>query len=247
MLELIAEVQQTPGRKKAKPSDKHLPIFERIHARTMASIAKSIDEAQFRFQPQELIENDTSLAAFIDSDGNLSPRAVPEVRDGVYVTAKASACWKVHKSNLGAPGKDELVWVGIPCGNKFMPWIPATDGEGNKTDGEPVSRALIKCDMVVAQLKAWLEVMNDLEKDSKEGKEFHAHAIENTEPPKQKGALGVKDSVYNVELDQWVDTPEAAARKANVAAAKKDILLRWEKRSSSIKGSVLDKVISEYE
>jgi phage baseplate assembly protein W len=51
--------------------------------------------------------------------------------------------------------------------------------------------------------------------------------------------------VYNVELDQWVDTPEAAARKAKVAAAKKDILLRWEKRSSIIKGSVLDKVISD--
>ena len=230
MLELIAEVQQLPGRNKAKPSDKHLPIFERIHARTMASIAKSIDEAQFRFQPNDVDDNALTITAITDADDNLVPRSAPEIKDGVYVTAKASACWKVHKSNVDAPGKNELVWVGIPCGKKFMPWIPSTDKDGNPTGGEPVSRALIKCDMVVAQLIAWSEVMKGLDKDSKEGKQFHAHAIENTEPPKQKGPRGVKDAVYNAELDRWIDTPEAAARKAKESAAKKEILLRWEER-----------------
>jgi len=113
-----------------------------------------------------------------------------------------------------------------------MPWIPATDKDGNVTGGDPVSRALIKCDMVVAQLIAWSDVMKNLDKNSKEGKQFHAHAIENTEPPKQKGPLGVKDAVYDVELDKWIDTPVAAARKTKEAEAKKDILLRWENRFS---------------
>ena len=232
MLELIAEVQQLPGRNKAKPSDKHLPVFERIHARTMASIAKRIDEAQFRFQPKDLDDNAFTVVEVTDSVGNLMPRAAPEVKDGVYVTAKASACWKVHKSNLDAPGKNELVWVGIPCGKKFMPWIPATDKDGNATGGDPVSRALIKCDMVIAQLIAWSDAIKNLDRNSKEGKQFHAHAIEITEPPKQKGPLGVKDAAYDVELDKWIDTPAAAARKTKEAEAKKDILLRWENRFS---------------
>jgi|TARA_B110000908_G_scaffold144246_1_gene173725 hypothetical protein len=230
MLELITEVQQVPGRNKAKPSDKDLSIFERIHARTMASIAKSIYEAQFRFQPKDLDDSAFTVVEITDSDGNIMPRAAPEVKDIVYVTAKTSACWTVHKSNLDAPGKNELVWVGIPCGKKFMPWIPATDKDGNATGGAPVSRALIKCDMVVAQLIAWSDVMKNLDKDSKEGKQFHAQAIVITEPPRQKGPLGVKDAVYDVGVDKWIDTPEAAERKAKVAAEKKDILLRWEKR-----------------
>ena len=51
MLELLPgiEEREKPGRKPAKITDMGTPIFERIHARTMAAIDKSIEEANFRF------------------------------------------------------------------------------------------------------------------------------------------------------------------------------------------------------
>ena len=49
MLELLPgiEEREKPGRKPAKITDMGTPIFERIHARTMAAIDKSIEEANF--------------------------------------------------------------------------------------------------------------------------------------------------------------------------------------------------------
>ena len=207
MLELLPgiEEREKPGRKPAKITDMGTPIFKRIHARTMAAIDKSIEEANFRFHSKGLGENAP------ESVDEKSGKVTPAIKDGVYVTARASQCWKVHKANADSPGKGELVYVGIPCGNKFMPWLK------NKA-GKTVSRVLIDSEHVVKQLKAYKASLADLDINSEMGKDFHEHAIVNTEPPKQKksgkttrntnkvGSENEDGQYYCANADQWLDT-----------------------------------------
>ena len=100
MLELLpgVEEREKPGRKPAKITDMGTPIFKRIHARTMAAIDKSIEEANFRFHSKGLGENAP------ESVDEKSGKVTPAIKDGVYVTARASQCWKVHKANADSPG-----------------------------------------------------------------------------------------------------------------------------------------------
>lgn len=170
--ELNAEVRAKPGRKPAQPSDRGLPIFERIKGRTIKALQKSIVEAKGRFHGED---------------------------EGADAKAYASPCWKVHKPNEDTPGQDELVYVGVPCGNKFMPWFKDKEGE---TTGQP----LIDSDAVVGVLEGFLASMEGLEKTSGKGKEFHDHAVKNAEPPSQKGMTGKKRFQYDSSVDQWVDT-----------------------------------------
>jgi len=172
--DLIAEVQAKPGRKPAQPTDKHLPIFERIKGRTIKALNISIEQARGRFLGE-------------------GTGADPE-------KAYASPCWKVHKANEENPGQNELVYVGVPCGNKFMPWFKDAEGE---VTGQP----LIASDQVVGQLEAFLKAMEGLDKGSAKGTEFHEHAIANAEPPAQKGkGAAEKRFQYDSSVDQWVDT-----------------------------------------
>ena len=187
MLNLVSEVQAKRGRAPAEPSDRSLPIYERILARTQKALAKSIVEAQGRFHGAD---------------------------EGAEEKARASACWKVATTVKGsAPGENEQVYIGVPCGNKFMPWLQ--DIEGNV-----VGQAIVDSDKVVANLEAFQAQMQGLQKDSKMGKDFHNHAIKNTEPPVQKeaseagwtlntdkaGGEGKKPHYYCSKADDWLDT-----------------------------------------
>jgi hypothetical protein len=226
MLKIIADIQPKPERRKAKPSDRSLPIFERIHGRTMQAIDKSIMEAEYRFEGKGRGIN--AEAVYVkDEDGNPTDKIeTPAIKDGVYQTARYSPCWRVLKENKDNPGEGELVEAGIPCGNKFMPWL-------ENDDGEIVSRILIKGEQLVAQLKVWREGVADLTKKSAMGKEFHEHAINNCEPPSQKDASGKcanytdkdktsRDQYYDVKEDKWLDTPSTVERKA-MEKAKRDL------------------------
>lgn len=172
MFEEIAVVQKKPGRAPAKPSDKHLPVFERILGRTTKALERGILEAKGRFEGAD---------------------------SGPEDKARASTCWKVHKQNDADPGQEELVYIGIPCGNKYMVWW-------KDADGKPTGQKLVKSGEVVAQLESWLGTMKGLDKTSSHGKEFWSHAIENSEPPKQKGK-DEKDKAqkHDKTTDFWVD------------------------------------------
>jgi len=190
----IAVVQKKPGRAPAKPSDKHLPVFERILGRTIKALERGVVEAKGRFHSEGMGEN--APETIDEKSGKV---ITPEIKDGVYVTAKASTCWKVHKQNDANPGQDELVYIGIPCGNKYMVWW-------KDADGKPTGQKLVKSGEVVAQLESWLGTMKGLDKTSSHGKEFWAHAIENSEPPKQKGKDEKnKEQKHDKITDFWVD------------------------------------------
>ena len=180
------EVRTKPGRAPAKPTDKHLPIFERMKGRTVDFLKLSIVEGKGRFHGEG---SGAYGQDHFDTD-----------------KAKASPCWKVHKANPDNPGQNELVHIGIPCGNKFMVWF-------KDDNGEPTGQPLVDSTIVVSKLEAWLADFEGLTKDSKQGKEFWEHAIENAEPPKQKGladsvknAEGFLGQTYSKKEDKWVDT-----------------------------------------
>ena len=176
MFEMITKVIDKPGRKPRKPSDKHLPIFERIKGRSMDALRQGIVEAKYRFH-----EEDAETANKL----------------------KTSKCWKVDKVNINNPGQDELVYVGIPCGKKYMPFLQ--DDQGNS-----VSTNLIASDKVVAQLEAFLVALEAMQKTSPQGKIFHQQAIESSEPPKQKGKPEHKKEIkYDAATDQWVKAPKS--------------------------------------
>jgi hypothetical protein len=247
MLQLLddVELQTKPGRKPAEPTDRDMPIFERIHARTMNALATSIREAKFRFQAKGVGENAPAVYE-TDKKTKKERMVTPEIKDGVYVTARASACWKVHKANEANPGKDELVYIGIPCGNKFMPWLQ--DKAGNTA-----SRSLIPCKDVVRQLKAFEAQLKDMDKTTAMGKEFWEHAIVNTEPPKQKEAgkttrntnkVGSKSEdgqYYCASADQWMDTDWTVVNKMIL---ERDRLLKGEAKAKA-EGKTMTKGQSE--
>ncbi len=114
-------------------------------------------------------------------------------------TRDIDAAVRVEKMNDANPGQEELVYIGIPCGNKYMVWW-------KDADGKPTGQKLVKSGEVVAQLESWLGTMKGLDKTSSHGKEFWAHAIENSEPPKQKGK-DEKDKAqkHDKATDFWVD------------------------------------------
>ena len=73
-------------------------------------------------------------------------------------------------------------------------------------DGNPTGQKLVKSGEVVAQLESWLGTMKGLDKTSSHGKEFWTHAIENSEPPKQKGKdENDKAQKHDKATDFWVD------------------------------------------
>jgi hypothetical protein len=199
------EVRTKPGRAPAKPTDKHLPIFERMKGRTVDFLKLSIVEGKGRFHGEG---SGAYGQDHFDTD-----------------KAKASPCWKVHKANEKNPGQNELVHIGIPCGNKFMVWF--------KDDkGEPTGQPLVDSTIVVSKLTEWLADFEGLTKDSKEGKEFWEHSVENAEPPKQKGlpdsvksASDFLGQTYSKAEDKWIDTPANAADKKERAEAKKEAAL----------------------